>query len=174
MAIPPWRLSLKPASYNGVVFHVETGTRSGGRRKVIHEFPKRDTPYLEDMGRRARRFPVTAYVIGPNYEDLRDALIAQLEAEANGQLVHPTYVDADLVGVDVYSVTERRERGGYAEFEISFIEAGQDISAVVGTPNTPSAVNRAVDGAVPTASANSGSDFSGSNDIVGGVGGNGP
>lgn len=55
---------LQPASYKGVPFYVETGGRSSGRRIVPHEFPKKDNyPYSEDMGRRIRRFAVTAYII---------------------------------------------------------------------------------------------------------------
>jgi prophage DNA circulation protein len=126
MAIPQWRLRLQPASYNGVQFHVDGSTRASGRRIALHEFPKRDTPYAEDMGRKAKRFSVVAYVIGPNYEDQRDALIAQLEAEGAGLLVLPTSTDQKKVVIDNYSVTERREQGGYATIEMTFIEAGQD------------------------------------------------
>src|SRR6059058_5762319 len=110
MAVPPWRLRLQPASYNGVTFHVETGMRAGGRRIALHEFPKRDTPYAEDMGRKAKRFTVSAYVIGPDFEDQRDALIAQFEREGSGRLVLPTSFDEKIVVVENYSVTENRQR----------------------------------------------------------------
>lgn len=132
MPIAPWRLALQPASYNGVGFQVDTDEKSSGRRLVPHEFPKRDTPYTEDMGRRARRYTVMAYIIqgpdnGYDYRPNRDALIAQLESEGPGTLVHPT-MGIDTVEVDTYRVTERRELGGMAEFEIAFIEAGSQIS----------------------------------------------
>ena len=32
-------------------FYVEIASKSGGRRTAFHQFPKRDTPYAEDMGR---------------------------------------------------------------------------------------------------------------------------
>lgn len=172
MAIPPWKLNLKPATYNGIEFKVEVDARSSGRRKALHEFPKRNKPYLEDMGRRARRFTIQAYVIGPFYEDQRDALIEQLEADSDGQLVHPTYIDVDAVGVDGYSVIERRERGGYAEFEITFIEAGADVSTQYST-DTQGAVTGAADAAagvqgsgLPTV-ADVANTFMGSSDITG-------
>lgn len=165
MAISPWRLNLRPASYNGVEFHIEVESRNGGRRKALHEFPKKSIPYLEDMGRKARRFNVAAYLIGPDYESNRDALIAQLEGESNGQLIHPTYQDVDLVGVETYNVTERREQGGYCVFEITFTEAGQDVSGQIAA-DTQGAVSGAVDGAVPNASSFNGNDFSGSKDIT--------
>jgi hypothetical protein len=48
----------------------------------------------------------------------------------------------DLVVVDGYNLTERRERGGMAEFEINFIEAGES-PAMSSTADTQSASNNA-------------------------------
>ena len=58
-----WRQYLKPAMFRNARFHVETGVRESGRRVVNHEFPKRDVPYAEDMGRRARELTVRGYII---------------------------------------------------------------------------------------------------------------
>jgi prophage DNA circulation protein len=147
MPIAPWRLNLQPASFNGVPFKVDADTRGSGRRLVPHEFPKRDTPWTEDMGRRARRFIVVAYVIqspdnGFDYRPNRDDLIAALEALGPGTLVHPT-LGQDVVEVDEYKVTERRELGGYAEFEINFIEAGQQAVTSPFTDTVSAAVSAA-------------------------------
>ena len=51
-----WRGSLLPASFNGARFHTETNSRESGRRIVEHQFPKKELPYAEDMGRQAREF----------------------------------------------------------------------------------------------------------------------
>src|SRR6516225_8058840 len=59
----PWRDALLPAMFDGCPFFVEAGSQSGGRRIVTHQFPKRDMPYSEDMGRRATEFQVRGYVI---------------------------------------------------------------------------------------------------------------
>ena len=61
----PWRTLLlsAPASFRGIAFHVESGTLSGGRRTVVHEYPKRNDPYAEDMGRHASRWSLTGYLI---------------------------------------------------------------------------------------------------------------
>lgn len=159
-----WAQNLQPASYNAVQFHVDVNTRGSGRRNAIHEFPKRDLPYAEDMGRRARKFTVNAYIIGPNYVPQRDALIAQLELESPGSLILPTGLQQTQgqVNCDTYSVTERRERGGICEFSIQFVEAGQDISGI-SAPNTQATVGNAADSAAPT-SASSG--FAGSTDMA--------
>ena len=136
---------LQPASYNGVPFYVEAESRASGRRIVAHEFPKKDIPYSEDMGRRIRRFAVTAYIIyspvlDPDWEAHRDDLIRELEFEGNGTLQLPTLVNEDVVTVvvDTYSLTEHREKGGYCEFQIAFTEAGQAPSAFVGTDTASS------------------------------------
>jgi prophage DNA circulation protein len=133
-----------------VPFRVDVDAKAGGRRIAMHEFPKRDTPWAEDMGRRARRFAITAYIIfsplEPDFEARRDALEAQLDIEGAGQLVHPTRGTSRVV-VDTYSMTERRERGGIAEFDIVFLEAGQKISTNVGT-DTQGEVNSSADNVI--------------------------
>jgi len=148
MAIPIWKLTLQPASFNGVLFHVEAGVRSGGRRLANHEYPKRETPFAEDMGRRQKQFVVVGYVIGPDYETRRDALMAQLDLEVNGPLILPTSTDQKIVCCDRYSITERRERGGYAEFDMVFFEAGKDpsLETISNTASTVRTTANAVTG----------------------------
>jgi prophage DNA circulation protein len=110
--------------FRGAEFKVDANSRGSGRRAVVHEFPKRDKPYAEDMGRRARRFPITGYVIGPFYKEFRDDLMAALEAEGPGLLILPTLGEY-MVQVEQYTVRETRQAGGYAEFEMAFVEAGE-------------------------------------------------
>lgn len=122
-----WKQSLRPSSFRGVPFHVDAAGRAGGRRNHVFEFPKRDTPYTEDLGRRARKFPATAYLIGEDYAQRRDQLVAALEREGPGLLVHYTF-GTHNVCVESYSVIERRDRGRFCEVEMQFVEAGQSPS----------------------------------------------
>lgn len=119
-----WKQSLRPSSFRGVQFFVDAAGRSGGRRNHVFEFPKRDQPYTEDLGRRARKFPVTAYLIGDDYTRRRDELTAALEREGPGLLVHYT-MGTHNVSIDTYNAVERRDRGRYCEIEMQFLEAGQ-------------------------------------------------
>lgn len=144
--VNPWRTILlaQMASFRGVVFHVETGSRSSGRRTVVHEFPKRNDPYAEDMGRQARRFTFTGYLIyrpsNPRYEytNQRKRMIEVLEENDIGQLVHPVFVPGGMQAMcERYSMSESRERGGYTTFEMSFVESG---SLVVSTGTDTKAV----------------------------------
>jgi prophage DNA circulation protein len=120
---PPWRKALVPASFRGAVFHVETGSHATGRRVALHEYPKRDTPYAEDMGRRAKRFRIEGYVIGPNYKTGRDALMQACEQEGGGALIHPTMGTLQVI-CEAINTTETREWGGYCIFDLSFVEVG--------------------------------------------------
>ncbi|MEQ5770002.1 DNA circularization N-terminal domain-containing protein [Halomonas sp. H33-56] len=119
-----WRDQYRPASFRGVPFHARQAGHSGGRRTVQHEYPGRDLPWAEDLGRRARTYPVEGYVIGTDYMVARDALIEALEAEGAGELMHP-YHGARQVVVDTFNIREGSRDGGLALFSITFLEAGE-------------------------------------------------
>lgn len=163
MAYPrqPWRDSLLPANYRGAFFNVEVDSQAGGRRNATHEFPNRDVPYTEDLGRKARRWPVTGYVIGSDYTDARDALIAACEQMGAGTLVHPT-LGTVQVNCDVYNASESRERGGFCVFEMSFVEAGTPASDAIANDSQ---------GQVGSAAANS--DAASANSLNTSLGGQG-
>ena len=150
LAPAPWRMMLLPASYNGIPYHVEQQSRSSGQRVVLHEYPKRDLPYAEMMGRSAIRYAVTGYLIGPSYHLVKRALIKALESGTGGMLIDPYLPEPLLVVCDRYNVTETRERGGYCTVEMSFIEAGNPGNSIAPT-STGNAVNSAADNAADNA-----------------------
>jgi prophage DNA circulation protein len=123
----PWRDDLVPAAFDGNEFYVETGSRTGGRRIVVHSFPKKDIPYAEDMGKRAIEFPVRAYCIQSalqrDYRPQRDALQARLDKGGPGDLQLPTMRPMQVV-CQRYLLREQEELGGYCTFDIVFVEAG--------------------------------------------------
>ncbi|MDR1276379.1 MAG: DNA circularization N-terminal domain-containing protein [Candidatus Accumulibacter sp.] len=115
--------ALRKASFRGVPFGVTSGDVELGRRLARHEYPQRDIPWLEDMGRKAREYKIEALISGPNYRTERDALIAALETVGPGQLVHPWHGTV-RVTVSTVSLSESTESGGLARFSITFIEVG--------------------------------------------------
>ena len=134
----PWRAALQPASFRGAGFKVEVDTMPVGRRNAFHEFTKRDVPFAEDMGRRGRRYTFTAYVIGPNYLDDKNALITACEAGGSGTLVHPT-LGTVTVNCETCVPSESRERGGFCAIEMVFLEAGSlDYGAAPATQSQAS------------------------------------
>lgn len=122
-----WRRSLRPASFRGVGFKVDTSDQDTGRRAVTHEFPGRDVPYTEDLGRKARTYGVEGYVLGPDYMPARDALLAACEAEGPGRLVTPWSGEV-LVVCTGCRLRESKTDGGMATFSLTFSEAGEAAS----------------------------------------------
>ncbi|WP_295379542.1 DNA circularization protein [uncultured Pseudacidovorax sp.] len=120
-----WRDELRPASFRGVAFQVEGESGTFGRRTQVHEFPQRDKPYAEDLGRATRNFEFTAFLVGPDYLAQRDALLAALEQEGPGTLVHPWYGELSVSIKDPARVSHSRANGGMCEVALSFVEAGE-------------------------------------------------
>lgn len=130
----PWRKKLLPASFRNAGFHVEAGSKENGRRIVVHEFPKKELPYSEDMGRTAIAFTVRAYCItyprdlaSPlyrrDYTIARDLLLAELEKEGDGILQLPLLPPMRVV-CNRYRLTEEQKSGGFCVFDMSFVEFG--------------------------------------------------
>lgn len=118
-----WRSRLKLASFRGVSFFAAQRAGEGGRRLVMNEYPDRDDPYVEDLGRRGRVYRFSGYVIGGDFDKARDALIEACEKAGEATLVHPTY-GALTVQCDRYGWTESDEEGGMCRFDFSFFESG--------------------------------------------------
>lgn len=182
----PWRQRLRLASFKRQPFYVDQQGRSSGRRTVVHEYPKRDLPYAEDMGRHALRYQMTGYLIqaplnprDPNkniylagmprdYDVARDNLEAVLMNPSPGPLLDPYNPRLQIAGAqmygnlslplygtfpllfmcDKYTIIESREKGGFCQLEMSFVEAGipgqaapmvETSSSVVSTANNATA-----------------------------------
>lgn len=121
-----WREQMRPASFRGVEFHVVSAGATVGRRVALHEYPFRDTPYVEDLGRRARTMRVEAVIVGDDYMVRRDALIAAIEQAGPGKLVHPYYGEL-TVSVDAggAQIDESNTQGGLARITFAVVESGE-------------------------------------------------
>src|ERR1700750_2102510 len=140
---PRWRQRLRVASFRGVPCHVDQEGRIGGRSIVEHEYPKREKPWGEDMGRSAIRYQVTGYVIqtvpgnaragfSADYDLARDDLCGALDSPEGpgvlvdpyaGRLMHLGYGDGEMpCHCERYVMTENRERGGFEQFRMVFVE----------------------------------------------------
>ena len=118
-----WRDTMLPGSFRGVPFGVQTTDGEIGRRTVVHQYPYRDLPFAEDLGRKARTFDVQAVVIGDGYMQVRDKLTAALEQPGTGELIHPWRGRQQVVVMSA-KLSESSAEGGMARFCISFSESG--------------------------------------------------
>ncbi len=136
------------ASFRGVPFFVESSELAGGRRAVVHEFPLRDEPFVEDIGRKARTFRIDGYVIGDDYLAQRDALQAALEDEAGpGELVHPYYGVRRAICVNM-GIRSTRADGGMATFALEFADAPAQAPVPVEVVDAAEQVSTSADAAI--------------------------
>lgn len=137
-----WRDRLLPASFRGAPFHVASHTsEAAGRRAAVHEYPGRDTPYVEDLGRRTSEYTLQAYVLGPDYDRARDALVAACALPGPGRLVHPALGERQVVCTGC-TVSERTDEGGMARVTLALVEAGA-ARYPAATPDTAQALTAA-------------------------------
>lgn len=118
-----WKERWQEASFRKVKFLTESLSTEAGRRRVVHEYPYKDEPHTEDLGLKARRYTVNAYVIGEDHDLQRNQLLQALEAKGVGELIHPEY---GLQQVVVESLTQStNEQTRISRFAIVFVQAGK-------------------------------------------------
>lgn len=125
-------VNYRSASFRGVTFEVKERSFTSGRRTQVHEYPNKDTPYTEDMGKKAQNFQVQAFVIGETFAARRDALIRACERQGAGILIHPDYGTKNVI-CDGISIKESSEQRRMAVIDLTFIEAGEKAMSSVAT-----------------------------------------
>jgi len=118
------RAGMQQGSFRGVAFGVKSQDTEGGRRVAKHEYPGRDVPWAEDLGRKARTHSLEMLLVGSDYMVRRDAMRTALEKAGAAELVHP-WLGRLQVQVETYRLRESTSEGGMATFSITFVEAGQ-------------------------------------------------
>lgn len=95
-----WQSQLQPSSFRGVPFAVVNEEGSHGRRQAVHEYPYRDTAWIEDLGRGTRRFVIRGFLIqnslvygGGDAITQRQSLIAACEEKGSGTWFIPSMVN---------------------------------------------------------------------------------
>jgi hypothetical protein len=119
----------------------------------VHEYPFRDEPYTEDLGRRARRIAFSAFVIGDDVAGRSLDLLSACQTFGPGLLVHPAY-PARLYQCESVETEERWDKGRYVEFRLAFVEPGQALYPTDGADT-----QAATRGAADTASGQAAGDF---------------
>ena len=119
-----------PASFRGAPFAVLNSDAGGGRRIALHQYPGRDDPWAEDMGRAARRWRFRGFIVdgdvvfaGGPIQLQRALLLSALEASGPGLLIHPT-LGALQASVAGFNIGEATDASRYSSLEVEFVEAG--------------------------------------------------
>jgi prophage DNA circulation protein len=123
-----WKKELKPASFRGVPFFVNSIETTAGRKTAVHEYPDKNINFVEDMGRATKEFSIDAYLIGKRYLEDKSALTAALEREGPGVLVHPYYGRVMVQLIGVARIRESKDEGGVAVVTMVFSESEEPLA----------------------------------------------
>lgn len=120
---------LQKASYKGVPFEVTGASYNAGRRVAVFEFPQKDTPFVEDLGRKATEYSFTAFVVGIDYIQKMNALVNALESKGSGKLVHPWLGEKTVIAKEANNV-KYSSKLLTATIDLTFVEAPPQESTV--------------------------------------------
>ncbi|KFK94596.1 MULTISPECIES: DNA circularization protein [unclassified Serratia (in: enterobacteria)] len=144
-----WQAHIHPASFRGVPFAIVSGEGVFGRRQAVHEYPYRNTVWVEDLGRGTRKITLRGFIVqdslvydAPDVITQRDSLVAACEMEGAGILVHPTLGELTVSVPDGgLRVQDSMETGRAFEFTLTVIESGLKVFSVTGSAAASSTVN---------------------------------
>ncbi len=115
---------LRPASFREVPFSVTESTFTVGRRIHVFEYPQRDKPFVEDLGKSAREITVTAVFAGADYISGMQKLLDAMEQEGSGVLIHPMLGSMKVTPKESTKVTYSTKDCGYSFATLTFVESG--------------------------------------------------
>jgi prophage DNA circulation protein len=116
-----WRW--RKASFDGAQFYVDASELPGGRRLVVHEYPGSEKHDVEDMGRKAGVFSITAYFVSETSDADSAALRARLELPGAGLLSIPMF-GSRRVRAHQWTPSWSKQALNFVGFHISFVEEG--------------------------------------------------
>jgi prophage DNA circulation protein len=119
-----WLDQLRPASFRGMEFQVDSMEHSAGNNVVVREYPFQDLPTVFAMGKAAEEIKISGYVIGNDYTTQRDELREQLDVRGVGALVLPTVGTLMVSVAGKYTIKEApTTEGGLARFDMTFVRS---------------------------------------------------
>lgn len=114
-----WRDQLLPASFRGISFLIPQASVPVGMKVQLHEFPQRDEPYAEQLGKQAQVHRLVCWIIGDDCFERRDKFMEALETPGAGELVHP-WLGRMQVKAGEAELTHDFKQGGMAAFAVTF------------------------------------------------------
>lgn len=137
-----------PASYKGINFLVDNTITKGGIKNVKHVYPNSDNQNIEILGGKQNTYPIRAFINNDpeldNYEIKRNALIAVLNDQKSGLLIHPFLGHIEDVIATDWTLSEDFSEFGKAKFNITFeVSLSQSVPLVAS--NTLSQVRNIQD-----------------------------
>jgi prophage DNA circulation protein len=117
-------ISATQTSFGNATFYVESYEFDTGRRVARLEFPNRDLPYTEDLGKKTHEFSLHGFVIGDDCRAKRDAVLFECERKGPLKLIDP-YLGTQLVHCISCRVSESTSELRSAHFSLIFLKAAE-------------------------------------------------
>ncbi|NUT73523.1 DNA circularization N-terminal domain-containing protein [Pseudomonas sp. C1C7] len=114
-----WRDQMLPASFRGIRFLIPQASVPVGMKVQLHEFPQRDKPYAEQMGKQAQVHRLVCWIIGDDCFERRDKFMEAVQTPGAGELVHP-WLGRMQVKAGEAELTHDFKQGGMAAFAVTF------------------------------------------------------
>lgn len=153
-------IELFPGSYRNVPFETDQTVDTGGPVGVVHRFPGRGLPHVEQLSKGDDRFSITAHLVGDDFQQRLDDLLEAINTPGPGTLVHWS-LGTIRVSFDVeakYNVTLSNQELRKASITIPFIRVEKDFAPVFRS-TTPADVAVKRDSVVSAVAAATEGDF---------------
>lgn len=124
MAERTWREELLPASFRGISFLIPQASVPVGMKGQLHEFPQRDEPYFEQLGKQSQVHRLVIWIIGDDCFERRDKFLEAIQTPGAGELVHPW-------------LGRMQAKAGEAEMTHDYQQGGMVSLLVTFYPDTP-------------------------------------
>ncbi|MGN8030877.1 DNA circularization protein [Pseudomonas sp. 22189] len=108
-----------PASFRGISFLIPQASVPVGMKVQLHEFPQRDEPYAEQMGKQAQVHRLVCWIIGDDCFERRDKFMEAVQTPGAGELMHP-WLGRMQVKAGEAELTHDFKQGGMAAFAVTF------------------------------------------------------
>jgi prophage DNA circulation protein len=133
-----------PSRLGGVPFGIASISGEAGRRVVSLEFPGRDRPSSEDLGRAARRWSVEAVLVGPDFDVELQRWRALVESAGPHEFDHPTLgkIHVVLDGKAKESI-DYNDAAGSARLSFAVVESGEEDDHLAVAVSTSAALSAA-------------------------------
>ncbi len=123
-----WENRLQPATYTApsgksFTFDFKKVEVSATHRASIFRTPNKPGAYAIDFGMGERKYPLTAYVFGNDYDIEADKLVLLLEERGHGKLDHPVYGTKTVQVMGYKRKDDPADRAGVGIINIDFIES---------------------------------------------------
>lgn len=124
------KVSVVGGSFKGVPFFIKEYERQNGGRNIVSKpVPFSSNFVNQDLGGKIPAYSFDAYLVGDEFKESRDNLIAACDEEGSGELVHPFFgrFRVECIG---YSVSGSIEGVNYCTLGLEF----RPVSASEGRP----------------------------------------